>query len=187
FAYLLQDQFAQVRSFVFVSDLGETTELFRQHEIARAIELAYGGAVVNVFANSNFGRAFVTFLERFGDAVTGKTTVIVIGDGRNNYHPAEAWALGQIGARAKRVLWLNPEPPLSWAFGDSAMREYEPHCDRVEVVKNVEELSRIVEALVRSCYGGGSGASPGAGAALVAPAATVTRLPWRHGGVTVKP
>src|SRR5579871_2311752 len=136
FVYLLQDQFAQVRSFVFVSELGETTDLFRRHEIGRAIELAYGGAVVNVFANSNFGRAFRQFRERFAEAVSSKTTLIVIGDGRNNYHPPEAWALGELRSRARRVLWLNPEPPLSWAFGDSAMREYEPHCDRIEVVQN---------------------------------------------------
>jgi uncharacterized protein with von Willebrand factor type A (vWA) domain len=148
FAYTLQDQFAQVRSFVFVSDLGETTGLFREHEIERAITMAYGGAVVNVFANSNFGRAFVTFLDRFADAVSTKTTVIVIGDGRNNYHPAEAWALGELRGRAKRLLWLNPEPPLSWGFGDSAMREYEPHCDRVEVVGNLASLKRVVDSLV---------------------------------------
>jgi uncharacterized protein with von Willebrand factor type A (vWA) domain len=148
FAYTLQDQFSQVRSFVFVSDLGETTDLFREHEIEGAIRLAYGGAVINVFANSNFGRAFVTFRERFSDAVTSKTTVIVIGDGRNNYHPPEAWALAELRGRARRVLWLNPEPPLSWNFGDSAMREYEPHCDRVEVVQNLASLKRVVDSLV---------------------------------------
>ncbi len=146
--YLLQDQFAQVRSFVFVSDLGETTELFRGNEIGRAIELAYGGAVVNVFANSNFGRAFRGFRERFFDAVSSKTTLIVIGDGRNNYNPPEAWALAELRARAKRVLWINPEPPLSWAFGDSAMREYEPHCDRVEVVQNLASLKKVVDSIV---------------------------------------
>ncbi|MSP62636.1 MAG: VWA domain-containing protein [Myxococcales bacterium] len=148
FAYTLQDQFAQVRSFVFVSDLGETTDLFREHEIDRAITLAYGGAVINVYANSNFGHAFVMFRRRFNDAVTTKTTVIVIGDGRNNYHPPEAWALADVRARAKRVLWLNPEPPLSWAFGDSAMRDYEPHCDRVEVVNNLSSLKRVVDSLI---------------------------------------
>jgi uncharacterized protein with von Willebrand factor type A (vWA) domain len=46
------------------------------------------------------------------------------------------------------VLWLNPEPPLSWAFGDSAMRDYEPYCDRVEVVSNLASLKRVVDGLV---------------------------------------
>ncbi len=148
FAYTLQELFSKVRSFVFVSDLGECTDLFKEHEIQRAVDLAYGGGVVNVYANSNFGRAFRQFEERFLDAVTTKTTVLVIGDARNNYNPPEAWALAEVKARARRVLWLNPEPPVSWSFGDSAMRDYEPYCDRVETVSNLASLARVVDTLI---------------------------------------
>lgn len=148
FSYTLQDLFAKVRSFVFVSDLGETTDLFARADLDRAVEHAYAGGVVSVYANSNFGRAFLQFHDRYLDAVTGHTTVIVIGDGRNNYNPANAWCLAALGARAKRVLWLNPEPPALWGFGDSAMREYEGHCDRVEVVGNLASLARVVDSLV---------------------------------------
>ena len=148
FAYSLQDQFSKVRSFVFVSDLGEATDLFARHELGRAVELASTGAAVNVYANSNFGRAFTQFRERHLDAVTGKTTVIVIGDGRNNYQDPAAWVLSDVRARAKRLLWLNPEPRLSWNFGDSVMRLYEPHCDRVEVVNNLATLRRVIDEIV---------------------------------------
>ena len=148
FAFTLQELFSKVRSFVFVSDLGECTELFKQHELQRAVDLAYSGGVVNVYANSNFGRAFRMFEARFLDAVTQKTTVLIIGDARNNYNPPEAWALAAIKERARRVLWLNPEPPGSWAFGDSAMRDYEPYCDRVETVGNLAQLTRVVDTLV---------------------------------------
>jgi uncharacterized protein with von Willebrand factor type A (vWA) domain len=113
FAYSLQDQFSKVRSFVFVSDLAECTDLFHEHEIQRAVDMAYSGGVVNVYANSNFGRSFKMFEARYLDAVTAKTTVIIIGDARNNYNPPEAWALAAIKERARRVLWLNPEPPAS--------------------------------------------------------------------------
>src|SRR5438105_12310957 len=64
FAYTLQELFSQVRSFVFVSDLAECTDLFRKHELGKAVDLAYGGGVVNVYANSNFGRAFRLFSEK---------------------------------------------------------------------------------------------------------------------------
>ena len=148
FVYTLQELFSKVRTFIFVSDLGETTELFKRHPIERAVDLAFGGAVINVYANSNFGRAFQTFRTRFLDAVTGKTTVLVIGDGRNNYNPPHAGALAEIRARAKRVLWLNPEPPLSWGFGDSAMRDYEPHTDKVVVAHNLASLKRVIDELV---------------------------------------
>jgi uncharacterized protein with von Willebrand factor type A (vWA) domain len=137
-----------VRSFVFVSDLAECTNLFQQHQIQRAVDLAYSGGVVNVYANSNFGRSFKMFEARYLDAVTPKTTVIIIGDARNNYNPPEAWALAAIKERARRVLWLNPEPPASWAFGDSAMRDYEPYCDRVETVSNLASLAKVVDTLV---------------------------------------
>ena len=101
FAYTLQELFSKVRSFVFVSDLGECTELFKEHEIQRAVDLAYCGGVVNVYANSNFGRAFRMFEQRFLDAITTKTTVLVIGDARNNYNPPEAWALGEVQGEAQ--------------------------------------------------------------------------------------
>ena len=148
FAFTLQELFAQVRSFVFVAELGECTDLFKQYEIQRAVDVAYAGGVVSVYANSNFGRAFRQFAEKHLDIVNTRTTVIVIGDARNNYHPPEAWALADIKARARRVLWLNPEPPMSWSFGDSVMRDYEPYCDRVEVVNNLKSLTRVVDSLV---------------------------------------
>jgi uncharacterized protein with von Willebrand factor type A (vWA) domain len=148
FAYTLQELFSEVRSFVFVSDLAECTSLFRRYELHKAVDVAYAGGVVNVYANSNFGRAFATFARDHIDAVGGRTTVIVIGDGRNNYNPTETWALAAIRARGKRLLWLNPEPPASWAFGDSAMRDYEPLCDRVEAVNNLDSLARVVDDLV---------------------------------------
>lgn len=148
FAFALQELFSQVRSFVFVSDLGECTDLFKRYELQRAVDLAYSGGVVNVYANSSFGRAFRTFHDRYLDAITPRTTVIVIGDARNNYNPPEAWALHEIKARARRVLWLNPEPPLSWAFGDSAMRDYEPFCDKVETVNSLASLAKVVDRLI---------------------------------------
>jgi uncharacterized protein len=146
--YTIQELFERVRSFVFVSDLGETTPLFAIHEVDRAVELAYGGAVISVHANSNYGHALEVFVEQYAEVVTAKTTVIIIGDARNNYNPPNAERLAEIRRRAKRVLWLNPELPGAWGFGDSAMREYEPHCDRVVVAYNLESLRKVVDELV---------------------------------------
>ncbi len=148
FVYTLQEMFSKVRSFVFVSDLGEATDLFSRHELDAAVERALSGAVIHVYANSNYGRAFRQFVDSHLEAVTTRTTVIVIGDGRSNYFPPEAWALARVRARAKHVLWLNPEQPASWIFGDSAMRDYKPHTSRVEVVYNLDSLRRVVDELV---------------------------------------
>ena len=148
FVYTLQELFDRVYSFAFVAELGELTELFRRHDLERAMALAYSGAAVNVFANSNYGNVLASFAERHLDKVTARTTVMIIGDGRNNYNPTHAAILADIRRRAKQLLWLNPESPAAWGFGDSAMREYQPHCDKVVVVYNLDSLRLVVDELV---------------------------------------
>ena len=86
FVYSLQDLYSRVRSFIFVSELGEVTQLFEEQQINDAIEQALSGRIINVFAHSDFGRAFRTFHRDYVAAVNNRTTVIVLGDARNNYN-----------------------------------------------------------------------------------------------------
>jgi uncharacterized protein with von Willebrand factor type A (vWA) domain len=88
------------------------------------------------------------FATRHIDAVTSRTTVMIIGDARNNYNPPNAERLAEVRRRAKRVLWLNPELPGAWGFGDSAMRDYEPHVSRAVVAFNLESVRKVVDELV---------------------------------------
>lgn len=148
FVYTLSELFDRVDSYVFVSEIGELSDLFRRYDLDKAVELAYSGAVCNVFANSNYGRAFRMFADRYMQKINSRTTVLVIGDGRNNYNPANAGVVADMRRRAKQVWWLNPEPPAAWGFGDSAMREYEPHCDKVVVAYNLNSLKKVVDELV---------------------------------------
>jgi uncharacterized protein with von Willebrand factor type A (vWA) domain len=149
FVYSLQDLYSRVRSFIFVSDVGETTQLFEEHDTQRAIELALTGTVINVFAHSDFGRAFRTFHRDYLGAVNKRTTVIVLGDARNNYNLPHEWVLRDVQARAKQVIWLNPERRLTWGFGDSEMDRYLPFCDLVEECCNLNQLYRVIDRLVR--------------------------------------
>ena len=103
---------------------------------------------MSVAANSNYGRALRQFVEKHLDTVTSRTTVLILGDGRSNYFPSEAWALARVKARARRILWLNPEQPSSWMFGDSAMKDYLPHVQRAEVVSNLASLRRVIDELM---------------------------------------
>ena len=76
---------------------------------------------------------------------TADAEVMVI---MNRAGPRMAWALARIKARARHVLWLNPEQPSSWMFGDSAMRDYLPHISRAEVVTNLASLKRVIDELM---------------------------------------
>ena len=149
FVYSLQDLYSRVRSFIFVCEIGEITQLFEEREISEAIEQALSGQVINVYAHSDFGRAFRTFQRDYLAAVNTKTTVIVLGDARNNYNLAQEWALKEIQQRAKQLIWLNPENRLTWGFGDSEMDRYLPFCDFVEECRNLNQLYRVIDRLVR--------------------------------------
>jgi len=148
FVYSLQDLYSRVRSFIFVADTGEITRLFEENDINEAIELALRGNIINVFAHSDFGRAFKLFHRDYLTAVNKRTTVIVLGDARNNYNLPNEWALRDIRARAKQVIWLNPESKMTWGFGDSEMERYRPFCDVVEECRNLNQLYHVIDRLV---------------------------------------
>jgi uncharacterized protein with von Willebrand factor type A (vWA) domain len=148
FVYSVQDLYAKVRSFVFVSDIGEVTKLFEELEIHRAVETALKGEVIDVFSHSNFGRAFELFYKNYFAAVTGKTTVLIIGDGRNNYNRSNDWVLREIQQKAKQLIWLNPESRMTWGVGDSEMPRYVPYCDVAEECRNINQLYKVVDLIV---------------------------------------
>ncbi len=147
-AYASQELFAGTRTFVFVSELAETTRLFEENPIDRALARAYSGEVVPVTHNSNYGRVLRTFEDHVLPDVSRRTTVVVLGDGRTNYlDPAED-VLDRIRARARALVWLCPEPRSGWAVGDSAMPRYAPRCTQVLEVRTARELEEAARLLV---------------------------------------
>jgi uncharacterized protein with von Willebrand factor type A (vWA) domain len=149
FMYSLQEAFTKIRCYVFVAELGEVTDVFQDKDVNSAVEKALdGGDVINVYTRSNFGFAFHEFWKNHLAAVDKKTTVIILGDARNNYNDAKAWCIRDIQNKAKNVVWLNPESPSAWGFGDSVMDRYMPYCDIVEECRNLRQLSRVVDQIV---------------------------------------
>jgi uncharacterized protein with von Willebrand factor type A (vWA) domain len=148
--YAISNQFSKVRSFVFIDGLDEVTRFFDGVEdIGEAVHRVNTEAdVVWVDGHSDYGHAFGVFWERFNRDVGPKTTVLVLGDARNNYHASQSWILKEVQHKARKVYWLNPEPRAYWDTGDSIVGEYGIHCDGVFEVRNLRQLERFVEKLV---------------------------------------
>ncbi len=147
--YNLQSLFGQVRSFAFVSDLVEVSACFEQQSIDEAISTVFNGGLIDIDVDSNYGHALSLFHNRYLAAVTPQTTVIILGDGRGNRNPPQVWALEGIRRRAKQLLWLSPESRSSWKMGSCDMPLYEPVCHHTEVVRNLQQLGRVTEDLLR--------------------------------------
>lgn len=148
FTHTLQSLFVRVRSFVFVSDVGEVTRYFKDAEAEEAIDLATAGRAVSLHANSNYGRALLNFSREHLPSITRRTTVMVIGDGRNNYNASNSWVLKDVRRKCRRLLWICPEDRRSWGFGDSEMLNYSRSCHQVFVVQTLNDLGRVAEQLI---------------------------------------
>jgi uncharacterized protein with von Willebrand factor type A (vWA) domain len=147
--YAIQGQFSKVRAFVFIDGLDEVTSYFDGIEdITQAIHRVNTEAdVVWVDGHSDYGHAFEVFHERYGHEITAKTSVIILGDARNNYHAAQSWIIKEAQKKAKNVFWLNPEPRSYWDTGDSIVGDYATYCDGVYECRNLRQLEGFIDKL----------------------------------------
>ena len=148
--YALNNQFSKVRSFVFIDGLDEVTDFFENvDDITEAIHRVNTEAdVIWVDGHSDYGHAFEIFDERFAKDIGPKTTVIILGGARNNYHASQSWVIKNIEDKARKVFWLNPEPKSYWDTGDSIVGEYSNFCNGTFEVRNLKQLEAFVENLV---------------------------------------
>ena len=146
FLYSLQDILPKVRSFAFSSHLGEVSTYFDDYPVEEAIELVnwkYGGA-------TDYGNSLMDFSKLALDDINSNTTVIILGDARNNNGDPKLEILQSIFQRARRVIWLNPESRRAWGSGDSEMLRYQSACHFSAECNNLKQLERIVDQLLKS-------------------------------------
>lgn len=146
FLYSLQDILPKVRSFAFSSHLGEVSTYFDDYPVEKAIELVnwkYGGA-------TDYGNSLMDFSKLALDDINSNTTVIILGDARNNNGDPKLEILQSIFQRARQVIWLNPESRRAWGSGDSEMLRYQSACHFSAECNNLKQLERIVDQLLKS-------------------------------------
>lgn len=148
FVYTLQSVFKRVSSFIFAGNVGEVTSLFLRYNPDEALKRIYRGEIINPYAKTNYGLVFRTIQKEFMGRIDRTTTVIIIGDGRNNHNRPEEHILDDIRRVAKNLIWLCPENRWGWWMGDSEMLKYAEHCDDVKIVSNLNDLYRAVQELV---------------------------------------
>ena len=146
FLYSLAEILPKVRSFAFSSDLGEVTQLFEHSTLEDAMAKTmrdYGNG------STDYGQMLMDFKHQCMNDVNNKTTIIILGDSRNNYGDPRLEILREMYDKSKRVIWLNPEPKMSWTVGDAEMKKYAPCCHQVEVCNSLSHLERVVSNLLR--------------------------------------
>ena len=150
--HTLHNQMLDVRSFIFNREVAEITEMLANMPVNDLMEVIDKGDIVDLDVNSSFGQVFLDFKKRYLENLRGRPAFIILGDARNNYSEANDCVLDEVREKARYMLWLTPEERETWSRGDCLMDVYGAYCDKVEVVKTVEDLSLVVEDLLRDIY-----------------------------------
>ncbi len=149
FTHAMSTHFARLRSFAFIDTIDEVTGFFGPGvDFGKAVNrITTEAKVVWLDGHSDYGNSLEAFYQRYGSQLTPRTTVIITGDGRNNYRPPRDAVLADISRQSRAVLWLNPEPEAYWDTGDSVMSAYGRHCTSVHEVRTLRQLEEFVESL----------------------------------------
>lgn len=143
----LQDQIQKTRSFAFIDHIEEVTTILDSPRIDVSIQTVLTMLPAGYY-NTDLGHSLRQFEHTFLGTVDSRTTVIVLGDGRNNYNDPGLAAFSHVGQRARRLIWMNPEFPAQWGTGDSDMLDYAPLCSAVYQVRNLAQLADAIDRIL---------------------------------------
>lgn len=146
--YAMQDCFTSVCSFAFVSGPTDITDVFERNDPNQAIEKVLSDAKIDFDARTDYGEVFYRFCHDHIHLLNKRTTVIIVGDARSNYHNPREESIAMIREKCRRIIWLNPEPEEFWNTGDSEMMTYMAYCHEVRPCRNLSQLADFIEDLV---------------------------------------
>jgi uncharacterized protein with von Willebrand factor type A (vWA) domain len=146
--FALRDQFQKVRAFTFIDHVHEVTHHFRPGAdvVDVMADLAASTAHAALWGRTNYGRAFAKFAEQHADALTPKSSLLILGDARSNYSDLNEGVLKELAGTARHAWWLNPEHRRHWGTGDSAVPTYGAIVPMVEC-RNLTQLGEFVHDL----------------------------------------
>jgi len=150
--YSLHDQLSRTRSFAFIDRLYDMTMYFAESRPEEAIERVLREIRPTRSYSTDLGSSLGQFVRDHLSAVDHRTTVIVLGDARNNENDPNLEAFEQICRRARRVVWFATEERWKWGVYDpgslsSDIYRYAPMCDALHEVTNLRQLADAIDRL----------------------------------------
>lgn len=145
--YELQDQVQRTHSFIFISDLVDISMDFEERQPQAAVQKILRDNPPGYYS-TDLGNSLKTFAEDHMHKIDHRTTVIILGDGRNNYNDPRLDITAEMRKRARRLIWFCPEPQFQWGTGDSDMHRYANHADGVYLVTTLRSLAAAVDSIL---------------------------------------
>jgi uncharacterized protein with von Willebrand factor type A (vWA) domain len=145
--YALQDLVTKTHAFAFIDHLEYISPDFVGKDAKEAIQQVLVRMPPGHYS-TDLGYALDDFAHDYLDTIDARTTLLMVGDGRNNYNNPRLDIFQTMARRARRSIWINPEQPMMWSSGDSDMLKYAPLCGSVVVAATLGELTNAVDQLL---------------------------------------
>jgi uncharacterized protein with von Willebrand factor type A (vWA) domain len=147
--FALQDQIRKTHAFAFIDHLEYISPDLSGRDansaVRRVLERMPSG-----YYNTDLGNSLANFNRDFSHTLDNQTTLIIVGDGRNNYNNPRVDLFHEMSMRSRLTIWMNPEPRSAWDSGDSDMHQYEDFCDHVFKISNLAELAKSIDSILIS-------------------------------------
>ncbi|WP_034629176.1 VWA domain-containing protein [Desulfotruncus alcoholivorax] len=147
FVFTFASAYSTVKVFGFVDSLEEITSKIDPVNIKSSVEKICSEAKIVRRGMTDYGNAFKGFYRNHRNELTGKSVIIVVGDGRNNYFDPGTNVLEKLRNMVLAIYWLNPEDKNFWGMGDSFISVYQTRCDGIYECKNLSQLRDFVDLL----------------------------------------
>ncbi|MBV8445277.1 MAG: VWA domain-containing protein [Candidatus Dormibacteraeota bacterium] len=146
--HALRQQFSRVRVFAFIDTTDEVTDLFGpEADLALAVQrITREAGVYTRDGHSDYGNAFTSFTEKYPEVLSPRSSLLVLGDGRNNYRNPAVEVLQRMVNESRHAHWLNPEPRHLWGSGDSAVPRYTDVITMHEC-RSAHQLAAVIDEL----------------------------------------
>lgn len=145
--YQMQDLISKTRTFAFIEHLEDISADFTGRDVNQAVAKVLERMPAGYY-NTDLGNSLADFQHEYLDSIDSRTTLIIVGDGRNNYNNPRLDIFSLLSKRCRQTLWINPEAPALWGSGDSDMPVYAPKCDMVMQASTLAQLTAAVDRLM---------------------------------------
>ncbi len=145
--YELNDQVRRTHSFIFIHDLVDVSTTLAQLPPREAVAQILAENPPGYYS-TDLGNSLRSFQQAHLHLVDSRSSVIIFGDGRNNYNDPRLDIVRDLQRKARRLLWFCPEARAQWGSGDSDMWEYNMLVDRVFLVRSLRQLAEAVDRLL---------------------------------------
>ena len=141
----LRTRFRKIRVFFFIDSVWDVSDFVWDDDLGVVKQEIKSWGRMASSGFTDYGVVFRELAENQLRDLSSRATLVILGDGKNNFRPAQPEYLAQISSRVRNVFWLNPLDSQEWNEPDNMIKEYQKYCSKVYRCRSASDFQRVVK------------------------------------------